>query len=115
MPDQNEPLSIKPSGWSGGHRFEVGEVVIADGCRETIEEELAPSETSVRDFLDGLLTRHVQGDWGEIGAEDWAANNRALREGRRLVSVYPTPAGRTVLIVTNATRERTEIRLASGD
>lgn len=115
MPDQNEWSSIKPSGWSGEHRFEVGEVVIADGCRETIEEELDSSEPSVQNFLARRLTRHVQGDWGEIGEEDWVANNRALREGRRLVSVYPTPAGRTVLIVTNATRERTEIRLASGD
>lgn len=115
MPDQDEPLSIKPTGWSGGHRFKVGEVVITDGCRETIEEELAPSETSVRNFLAGRLTRHVQGDWGEIGEEDWAANDRALREGRRLVSAYPTPGGRTVLIVTDAARERTEIRLASED
>ena len=36
--------------------------------------------------------RHAKGDWGELDPEDWQANERALLEGTRLVSVSPRDA-----------------------
>ncbi|RQM49327.1 hypothetical protein EHZ19_06710 [Paraburkholderia bannensis] len=35
-----------------------------------------------------LLRRHQCGDWGELDGEDRAANDRAVVEGTRLLSVY---------------------------
>ena len=35
-----------------------------------------------------LITRHVTGDWGDLTAEDKAANDRALEDGSRIFSSY---------------------------
>ena len=42
------------------------------------------------------LHRHQTGDWGAVGPEDWAANDRALMDGDRLLSSYLTDGGTTV-------------------
>jgi hypothetical protein len=34
-----------------------------------------------------MLCRHLMGDWGDLDAEDKAANDRAAKEVGRLVSV----------------------------
>jgi len=42
------------------------------------------------------LARHTAGDWGEVDAEDRAANLRALRDGARVLSaVQVHPSSRT--------------------
>lgn len=41
------------------------------------------------DRLGESLRAHAQGDWGVVSAEDRQTNNRALREGDRLLSAYP--------------------------
>ncbi len=63
--------------------FELGVVVATPGALEV----LAPEET-----LD-LLRRHQGGDWGELDANDRRANNRALKDGTRLLSAYPLGTG----------------------
>ena len=41
----------------------------------------------------GCLARHLSGDWGDLDADDRAANDHALRHGRgRLLSAYRLPA-----------------------
>src|SRR5690606_17644630 len=35
-----------------------------------------------------LLGRHARGDWGTVGAEDWATNDRAVEQGERVLSAY---------------------------
>lgn len=46
------------------------------------------------DFIYSCVRRHASGDWGELlDAEDRAANDAALREGDRILSAYPVPAG----------------------
>jgi hypothetical protein len=57
------------------------------------------------------LRRHVVGDWGEVDSEDKAANDRALIEGTRLLSVYSTAAGVKFWIITEADRSATTILL----
>ena len=37
------------------------------------------------------LSRHANGDWGDVCAEDRDSNERALIEGSRLFSVYHGP------------------------
>ncbi len=36
----------------------------------------------------GLLARHRKGDWGEVDADDAAANDRAARKGERVLSAF---------------------------
>jgi hypothetical protein len=45
-----------------------------------------------------LLARHASGDWGDVDADDQAANDRAIRDGDRVLSAYETCAGRVWLI-----------------
>jgi hypothetical protein len=53
-----------------------------------------------------LLPRHARGDWGDLEAEDRAANDRAVRFGGRIFSAYTVPQGR-VCIITEADRSAT--------
>lgn len=57
------------------------------------------------------LPRHYAGDWGEVCPEDRAANERALIENTRLVSVYRTQAGVKFWIMTEWDRSLTTILL----
>ena len=40
--------------------------------------ELEPERLA---WLAGCLRRHVAGDWGDLDAHDWAANDAAVRHG----------------------------------
>ena len=57
------------------------------------------------------LSRHLNGDWGDVDEADKAANNRALRYGDRLLSVYHTPDGTRFWIITEADRSCTTVLL----
>ncbi len=41
-----------------------------------------------------LIVRHARGDWGDLEAEDRAANDRAVCFGGRIFSAYTVPQGR---------------------
>ena len=44
-------------------------------------------------WLAGCLARHLTGDWGDLDADDRAANDHALRHGQgRVLSAYELPA-----------------------
>jgi hypothetical protein len=60
-----------------------------------------------------LINRHRSGDWGEVDAEDWAANDRAISHGRRIPSAYTLKDGVKVWIITEADRSVTTILLPS--
>ncbi len=56
-----------------------------------------------------LLGRHMAGDWGELDAEDRAANDRALGDGSRLLSAYMLTTGARIWIITEADRSATTV------
>jgi hypothetical protein len=56
------------------------------------------------------LKRHAQGDWGDVGPEDWQKNEFSLENGFRLLSAYDTPMGR-IWIITEKDRSATTILL----
>lgn len=60
-----------------------------------------------------LLRRHLAGDWGDLDAEDRAANYCALLEGARLLSAYVLSTGERVWIITEADRSATTLLLPS--
>ena len=60
-------------------QFPLGEVITTEGA-------LTDCPTY---HLEKCLRRHASGDWGCVGAEDAAVNDRALASGARLLSAYP--------------------------
>ena len=57
-----------------------------------------------------LLAPHQSGDWGQVDAEDWKANEEAIEYGWRLLSVYEVGNAK-VWIITEADRSATTILL----
>ena len=57
------------------------------------------------------LDRHARGDWGEPCDEDRQANDDALKNGGRLLSVYRTKEGTKFWIITEADRSATTVLL----
>ncbi|MCF7992128.1 MAG: hypothetical protein K9M02_16945 [Thiohalocapsa sp.] len=55
-----------------------------------------------------LLLRHALCDWGDLDADDLAANEQALVDGGRLLSAYDLPRGR-LWVITEADRSATTI------
>jgi hypothetical protein len=82
-------------------KFELGRLVATRGAVCDI-----PGDEMMK-----ALRRHASGDWGEVGTEDWEANEESLREGARLLSVYSTSAGVKFWIITEADRSATTVLL----
>lgn len=75
-------------------KFELGQVVATPGCLELLNRL---NQSPIQ-----LLSRHTSGDWGDCCKEDAEANERALKDGSRIFSVYRLEGG-TVWIITEAT------------
>lgn len=80
---------------NGKTKFCLGQIVATPGAIEAMEE----SGQAPGFFLD----QHVAGNWGEVDAEDWQANNRSLVDGSRILSAYRTLKGVKLWIITEAT------------
>jgi predicted RNA-binding Zn-ribbon protein involved in translation (DUF1610 family) len=59
-------------------------------------------------FLASSLERHAKMDWGDVDEEDWQTNNKAARNGGRVVSCY-TLRGDRLWIITEADRSVTTL------
>ena len=55
------------------------------------------------------IQRHQAGDWGDVGPSDREANDRALQEGTRLLSIYYSSQGLKFWIITEADRSATTV------
>jgi hypothetical protein len=80
----------------------LGRVIATPGALQLL------SEAGESTF--NYLARHAAGDWGDLCAFDRRQNERALRDGARVLSSYNISAGR-VWIVTEADRSVTTILL----
>jgi hypothetical protein len=58
-----------------------------------------------------LFDRHRRGDWGEVNTGDWAANDRAVADGDRILSAYLLKDQTKVWIITEPDRSVTTILL----
>jgi hypothetical protein len=63
------------------------------------------------DDLFAHLALHARGDWGDVDAEDWRANDQALVGGARVLSAYCLRDGTKVWIITEADRSATTVLL----
>jgi len=99
----------------GAARFSLGRIVATPGALEALDD-------TGTDAL-ALLSRHASGDWGEVCPEDAAENERSVRHGLRILSVYrldrapsdaagerPDPRAR-LYIITEGDRSVTTILL----
>ena len=82
-------------------KFPPGQIVITTNALDTLKQ---------RDVLPALR-RHLQGDWGDVDAEDRKANDSALVHAARLLSVYHAADGTKFWIITEADRSATTVLL----
>lgn len=87
-----------------GPRFSLGQAVATPGALAALSDaQVSPLP---------YLARHARGDWGEVGPEDWQANDQALTRGARLLSAYTLPITEERLwIITEADRSYTTLLL----
>ena len=71
----------------------------------TIVATLGALQVASHQQIAGIIARHLAGDWGEVGKEDAAANERALRHGMRLLSSY-TVEGQKLWVSADRPRMR---------
>lgn len=86
-------------------RFALGQVVATPGALAAFKE----SDESPLPYL----ARHACGDWGDVDAEDRAANERAVITGERILSAYVLGSGERLWIITEADRSVTTFLLPS--
>jgi len=87
----------------------MGQVLVTSSIKS-----LMTSDLSFHTFIYTSLMRHEEGDWGEVGPEDYESNQLALVSGRRLFSVYHCSAehsvhGDRIYIITEADRSATTV------
>jgi len=82
-------------------RFGLGQLVATPAALAT----LSPMIIAL------ALSRHRDGDWGDVCPEDWELNDRALIFGQRLFSVYHSPDATCFWIITAADRSYTTVLL----
>jgi len=81
----------------------LGRLLATPGALAALEEACQhPSE---------FIGRHRQGDWGEVGEEDWNLNDQSVMDGSRLLSAYLTRKGVRLWVITEADRSATTILL----
>lgn len=55
------------------------------------------------------LVRHVNCDWGDVCKSDWESNDKAVKEGLRILSEYKLPDGLKIWIITEWDRSATTL------
>ena len=86
-----------------GIKFSPGSVVATPGVLAAF--------TEAGDDPLACLIRHIAGDWGDVNAEDWRANEESLLRGERLLSVYRMSNGTKFWIITEWDRSVTTFLL----
>jgi hypothetical protein len=83
--------------------FKLGQVVATPGALAHCERH------SINPLL--LLGRHIGGDWGDLCADDVAANVHALQHDERILSMYVLH-GVNLYVITDWERSATTLLLA---
>lgn len=94
--------------------FNLGEAFATPAVLEAVYEEKGGKvAVAPKDKLPSFFTRHECGDWGDLSQEDQQANERALKEGGRIQSVYTLKnTGQKLWVVTEADRSKTTLMIA---
>lgn len=79
--------------------FKLGHCVATPGAIHALEE----AGQGVWEYV----SRHVQGDYGEVDAEDRQANEDAIKHGERILSAFTLRTGQRLYVITEADRSST--------
>jgi len=85
--------------------FPAGQIVATPRALALLEE----SNKSPLEFL----SRHLRGDWGDLGPEDKTENELSLKNGFRLLSSYRVTETESLWVITEADRSATTLLLPS--
>lgn len=86
--------------------FSLGKIFATSGA-------LAAVKASGQDAMH-YVRRHQRGDWGDVCRDDAQANEDAVRDGTRILSVYHLlPTAVKVYVITEHDRSVTTVLLAS--
>lgn len=83
------------------HSFPLGQIVTTRPAMQLLNAE----------DVQRALSRHSTGDWGDICEDDWIENERSIKEGFRLFSVYSDRDDHDFWIITEADRSSTTVLL----
>ena len=86
--------------------FKPGQIVATPACLSELER----AGQSLWEFL----ARHLSGDWGELDAEDKAANDEALKDGSRILSAYVLRTNQKIWLITEARGDNGEREATTG-
>ena len=83
----------------------LGQIVVTAGAAILLQE--------ARQEATEFLSRHEQGDWGDLSAYEKEAFDQGLAEGSRaiFISAYPLKTGQTIWVVTNLHQGTTTVLL----
>lgn len=94
-------MGFEPEQSRTARSVSLGRVVATRGARA-----LVPPEELLL-----ALNRHERADWGELSADELAANDRGLEDQARVRSAYKTSSGTSFWVVTDAGRSVTTVLL----
>ena len=84
--------------------FSLGRLMATPGAIQHLSEhDLSPLD---------LITRHINGDWGDLGVSDKKLNDEAISDGSRILSAYIV-AGEKLYVITEWDRSYTTVLMAS--
>jgi hypothetical protein len=87
-------------------RFELGRLVATPAALFLLDgQDMHPLD---------LVTRHSDGDWGDLGQEDVDANEEAVTSGGRLLSRFRVGT-RSVWVISESDRSATTVLLPEED
>ena len=84
-------------------RFELGQLLTTPSALDAAE--------ATGESLIVFIERHAGGDWGIVDDADKRANDRALKEGARLLSAYRLKDSTKIWVITEADRSATTVLL----
>ncbi len=84
-------------------KFQLGRVVATAG----VDRWMKSSPVNVG-FVANSITRHSQGDWGDVCDDDKQLNNQALEHGDRVLSSY-SHSDTKIWVITECDRSCTTI------
>ncbi len=86
-------------------KFDTGQVV----CTTNLQNKVGAD--NMDSVVSRVLARHVSGDWGDLSEEDKKANDKALKNGERIMSSYNTENNIRVWVITEWDRSVTTVLL----
>ncbi len=92
-------LAVRGVKEQGKIRFQPGSVVATLGALQVATHEQ----------IAGIVGRHLAGDWGDVSKDDAAANEKALKDGDRLVSSYEIAPDTKLYGITEWDRSATTV------